>query len=144
MWLNDEQDTKLPNTPHIHLPRENSKLIGLSPIFLSIMVASNNAPNSRKLSLSSALSWTQKHLHVFISLKFAQYSFCTTYMEKVIIHLETRRFPEFFSEVIHEGPGRSAWKNMKPGFNFQAHVPLYRKIDEKWHCTNGKTCIYTF
>lgn len=41
------------------------------------MVASNNAPNSRKLSLSSALSWTQKHLDVFISLKFAQYSFCT-------------------------------------------------------------------
>lgn len=35
-------------------PKENSKLIGLSPIFLSIMVASNSAPNSRKLSFMSA------------------------------------------------------------------------------------------
>lgn len=37
-------------------PKENSKLIGLSPIFLSIMVASNSAPNSRKLSFISAFS----------------------------------------------------------------------------------------
>lgn len=44
-------------------PRENSKLIGLSPIFLSIMVASNNAPNSRKLSMLSVSSWTQKRWH---------------------------------------------------------------------------------
>lgn len=37
-------------------PKENSKLIGLSPIFLSIMVASNSAPNSRKLPFISAFS----------------------------------------------------------------------------------------
>lgn len=37
-------------------PKENSKLIGLSPIFLSIMVASNSTPNSRKLSFISAFS----------------------------------------------------------------------------------------
>lgn len=38
-------------------PRENSKLMGLSPILRSIMVASNKAPKSRKVS-SSSVGWT--------------------------------------------------------------------------------------
>lgn len=43
-------------------PRENSKLIGLSPIFLSIMVASNSAANSRKLSVLSVFSYKKRFL----------------------------------------------------------------------------------
>lgn len=42
------------------LPIENSKLIGLSPIFLSIMVASNSAANSRKLSVRSVFNYKKR------------------------------------------------------------------------------------
>lgn len=38
-------------------PRENSKEMGLSPIFLSIMVASNSAPKSRNSSILSGFTW---------------------------------------------------------------------------------------
>lgn len=55
------REKKSENSGFSSSPRENSKLIGLSPIFLSIIVASNNAPNSRKLSMLSVSSWTQKH-----------------------------------------------------------------------------------
>lgn len=38
-----------------HSPTETSKLIGLSPIFLSIMVASKKAPKSKKSSYFSGI-----------------------------------------------------------------------------------------
>lgn len=41
-------------------PKENSKLMGLSPIFRSIMVASKIALNSMNLSQSSSVGCTHK------------------------------------------------------------------------------------
>lgn len=64
-------------------PRENSKLMGLSPIFLSIMVASNNVPNSRNLSLS-ALSWTQIEKLLLSAYRHIWQHFTATLISKSI------------------------------------------------------------
>lgn len=58
-------------------PRENSKLIGLSPIFLSIMVASNSAANSRKLSVLSVFSYKKrlKNFKMVCSLNSPNFKF---------------------------------------------------------------------
>jgi len=52
---------------------ENSKLIGLSPIFLSIMLASNTAPKSRKFSLLFGFSWkTRKKTFILFVYHFIE------------------------------------------------------------------------
>lgn len=44
----------------LHSPTETSKLIGLSPIFLSIMVASKKAPKSKKSSYFSGIIYREE------------------------------------------------------------------------------------
>lgn len=46
----------------LHLPTETSKLMGLSPIFRSIMVASKKAPKSKKSSYFSGTIYREKEL----------------------------------------------------------------------------------
>lgn len=60
-------------------PKENSKLIGLSPIFLSIMVASNSAPNSRKLSFISAFTCTKglSRSKLWVINSYRKHIFCS-------------------------------------------------------------------
>lgn len=50
----------------LHLPIETSKLMGLSPIFRSIMVASKNAPKSKNSSYFSGTIYRKKKENIRI------------------------------------------------------------------------------